>query len=312
MQFLTLICSLLLSASSIPTAAKFDKRNIDAGLGARDSICPNKQDLQPLLVIGYFEDQHCQNQITSVTYQACADFPIGTAGCNAAGIGTNSSVYAKLLNSTRTTTQGLLTRDQVCPPGGAGAVIATFNAGSASCLQIQGLTGKEGMAIYPNGGSKMAKRAGKTSSSSHNKKKNDEKSGEQCSGFIATSSKNTFSPSKQVSEIVNCQNNPVPCVITAAVQKATTLTSSFTLSSGIAVFGINVVSSLGQSYTDMTSTSISESLSVPVNQEGYLSVYSQAVLFEGIFTGCDNGPQQGHILALKKNTQTYAVVLTGS
>ncbi|UZJ53643.1 hypothetical protein CBS101457_002963 [Exobasidium rhododendri] len=251
-------------------------------------------------VIGYYSDENCQNILGSVAYLAYDNSPSGCASCEPAQIPGGPSVFARF-KSGNADAQTDITRDQTCPPGSPAAVIATINAGSADCVQLQGLTGEEGAATYPVGGGVLPRRSMEL----------EKRSSITCSGFTITSQESSYSPSVATSVIVNCQDSAAPCAITDSDQHTSSVTSSYTVSAGVDVFGITASVTFGQDYTDSEATTIQESVSIPVNQEGYLSSYSEATLYSGTFTGCSSGGDQaGEALALKAKTVTYALVLT--
>lgn len=316
MYLLTMLYTLM----SICAAAPISAVTTASALTVTSSICPGNVAQETFMTIGYYSDSDCQIILNTAVYDTCPNYPAGESGCDATNIGPYNSVYAKVLGAARYNTQAVLTRDQVCPPGGAAAVIETLSSNASHCVQLQELTGNEGIAIFPNGGSGLAKRsadlatapAAPAAAPTVSAATTAATGSVHCTGFTVSSATDTWSPSKQVSYIVNCQNSASPCAITSTLTKSQSLTSSFSLSSGSDVLGISVKTELGTAYTDTITTSVSEAFSIPVNQSGYLSLYSRAVLFHGTFTGCQNSEDQdGEILALQAGTQEYAIVLTG-
>ncbi|KAK0544209.1 hypothetical protein OC846_006150 [Tilletia horrida] len=84
----------------------------------------------------------------------------------------------------------------------------------------------------------------------------------------------------------------------------------YSATAGFDIFGITASVTFGTSYTDEGSTTLQETFSVPVNQEGFLTTYSPATLFQGTFTGCPDGDVPGEALVPKTNGVTYQVTLT--
>ncbi|KAK0544210.1 hypothetical protein OC846_006151 [Tilletia horrida] len=287
------------SLISLPHGAGFPGQG-DSLLSARGqcecSSCDPNND-PAVITIGYYSDANCQNELKTVVYNAYGDSPSGCASCDPGLLPTGPSFFGKV-KSGNDGVQADLTRDQVCPPGGPDAVIATFDVGSPTCIQLQGITGEEGMAVYGAGGAILAK------------KRAEKRDTQSCSGFTVTSQQNTYTASQQVSDTVNCQNSAAPCTISRAQQHTTSITSSYSATAGFDIEGISASVTFGQDYTDSESTTLQDTFSVPVNQEGFLTTYSAATLFQGTFTGCPDGDVPGEALVPKANGVTYQVTLT--
>ncbi|KAK0546164.1 hypothetical protein OC845_004731 [Tilletia horrida] len=133
---------------------------------------------------------------------------------------------------------------------------------------------------------------------------------QSCSGFTISSQQDTSTASQQISDTVNCQNSAAPCKIQDSQQHTTSITSSYSATAGFDILGITASVTFGTSYTDEESTTLQETFSVPVNQEGFLTTYSAATLFQGTFTGCPDGDVPGEALVPKVNGVTYQVTLT--
>ncbi|SJX64375.1 uncharacterized protein SRS1_15016 [Sporisorium reilianum f. sp. reilianum] len=260
----------------------------------------------PLLDVGYYADENCQTLLKTVTYewtQSTGAIECGYHGCAPALLPEQASMYAKagkVYEAQWPMVQVYLTRDQVCPPTNADAVIAVMTGGKPGCIQLQGITGQEGASIYPCDDGPLSRRALLA--------RRDDK----CSGFTVESQQDTYSASSQVSSVVNCQNSAAPCIISESVQHTTTIESSFSLSAGGSVEGIDIGATFGTSYSESTSTTLQQSYSIPVNQEGYLTTYAQATLFKGTYTGCAGGDQPGEALVLKDRPPIYQVVITNA
>ncbi|KAK0542994.1 hypothetical protein OC846_006088 [Tilletia horrida] len=221
-----------------------------------------------VILIGYYSDANCQTLMTEVSYKAYGDSPSGCATCNVAYLPASASFFGKVISG-NSGVQADLTRDQTCPPGGPNAVIATFDTGSPTCVQLQGITGEEGMSVYGAGGATLAK------------KRAEKRDTQSCSGFTVSSQQDTYTASQQVSDTVNCQNSAAPCTISEAQQHTTTITSSYSATAGFDIEGISASVTFGQEYSDSDSTTLQDTFSVPVNQEGFLTTYSAATLFQG-------------------------------
>ncbi len=273
--------------------------------------CTSCGSQSPALEIGYYSDPNCQDFINTVTYFAYDGAGSGCASCTPSNfntLGSPANVYGKVAKCYGDcTAQVAITRDQLCPPGGASAVIGTFDAGSEVCVGLHGLNGGEGAAVYRIGGAPFARRDLDDADELILDKRD-----ESCSGFNIEKRQNAYSATVQVSDIVNCEDSASPCTISTGIQHTKSLSSSYSFSAGGDVFGITASTTFGTDYTESTTTTIQDTFSVPANQEGYLSAYSLATLFTGTYTGCKGGDKPGTALALKKNSVVYQLVVTNA
>ncbi|UZJ53641.1 hypothetical protein CBS101457_002961 [Exobasidium rhododendri] len=258
------------------------------------------------MTVGYYSDITCQSHLKTVQYAAFSDSPPGCASCSAAKLPSLPTVYAKIL-SDNGKVQTVFSCDQVCPPGKINSPLATLDAGNGACVQLMALKGNEGVAVYNAGGSpdpRLSLKVAKSLSARSEKEKI------TCKGFKIDSQVNTYTAGIVVSPTVNCQNSATPCIISKSDQHTTSVTTSYSVTAGDDVFGIKAEATFGQDYTDSEATTIQESVSVPINQEGYLAVYSAATFFTGTYIGCKGGDQAGTALVPKKNGVIYQLVLT--
>ncbi|KAI1809018.1 hypothetical protein GGS20DRAFT_441550 [Poronia punctata] len=260
--------------------------------------------------LAFFSDQDCNDKTGYVcvyTYQSTIDSGSGAYSCNPGLLPGNTPFYAKVEDSPIDSMQLVFTHDQSCPPTGPGAVFATL-IDNKSCVQFNEGGEGPGISIFPSGGSGLSLVEPKPP-------KNSKRDGPKCSGFTAESQSPTSSQSVQVSSIVDCTNGGAPgCSITVGEQHTESVSTSFSATAGGGIEGIFEVSAtFGTEYTDSTTTSIQEGLSVQQGQKGYLAAYNAATLFKGKFTGCDSGDeeQEGTALVLKENGFTYSIVNTG-
>jgi hypothetical protein len=273
----------------------------------RDTSCGEKDESgNPYVAtIEYFDNKDCTGDNIShqcyYSYQGVVDRGSGHYSCNSAGLPSSSPFYAKLTDSPFPDIQLLYTRDQSCPPNGAGAVFVSM-VNKENCVMFNIAGDVPGMSIYPNGGSGLTRKA----------KRADAK----CDGFTVESKENSYSPSVQVSEIIDCLNGAESgCEISEEKSHTESVSTSFSATAGGGIEGVfSVSATFGTEFTTEDTTSIQKGLSIPQGQKAYLSAYSSATLFKGKFTGCDSGDaeQPGQVLAIKKNTFTYLIVNSNS
>jgi hypothetical protein len=297
--------------------------------------------------LGFFSDKDCNDKTGNVcvyTYSDTVDGGSGYWGCNPGLLPDTTPFYARIEDSAYDNMQLVFTHDQSCPPNGPGAVFATM-VDNKNCVQFNQGGDGPGITVYPNGGSGLslvgpnpgkhhnhtgeAKTTPKKTSEKNKKiqiaggnEKKSVKSGKvakrdnpKCDGFEIESSSPSSSPSVQVSSIVDCTNGGTPgCSITVGEQHTESVSTSFSVTGGGGIEGLFEISAtFGTEYTESTTTSIQEGLSVQQGQKGYLAAYNAATLFKGKFTGCDSGDeeQEGTALVLKENGFTYSIVNTG-
>ncbi|KAI0141596.1 hypothetical protein GGR57DRAFT_487258 [Xylariaceae sp. FL1272] len=154
-----------------------------------------------------------------------------------------------------------------------------------------------GLTIWPSGGSTVARKAKRDTTS--------------CTGFTTASQESSYSNSVQVSNIVDCTNSADNgCTITEGEQHTESVSTSFSTTAGFEVEGLSLGATFGTEYTDSEASSLQEGFTIDAGQKGYLSAFSTATLFKGTFTGCDDGDQDGEVLAIKENGFTYSVIYT--
>ncbi|KAI0388382.1 hypothetical protein F5Y17DRAFT_222187 [Xylariaceae sp. FL0594] len=304
--------------------------------------------------LGFYSDKDCNDKTGHVcvyTYKNTADAGSGNYGCNPGLLPDTTPFYARIEDSGYDSMQLVFTRDQSCPPDGPGAVFATM-VDNKNCVQFNQGGDGPGVTVFPNGGSGLSlvgPNPGKHHGGHHHKwnttgtagggkkkvelaagaggsAKKSVKSGKttlnmakrgdpKCDGFNIESSSPSYSPSVQVSSIVDCTNGGTPgCSITAGQQHTESVSTSYSVTAGGGIEGIFEASAtFGMEYTESTTTSIQEGLTVQPGQKGYLSAYSAATLFKGKFTGCDGDSDEieGQALVIKNNGFTYSIVNTG-
>ncbi|KAI0612767.1 hypothetical protein TUN205_02999 [Pyrenophora tritici-repentis] len=137
----------------------------------------------------------------------------------------------------------------------------------------------------------------------------------KCGGFRVESTQPSTTESVQISNIVDCTNGTEDgCPITVGSEEEKSVTTSYSLTAGGGIEGLfSIETTFGMEYTESTTTSIQEGFSVSKGQKGYLSAYSAATLFKGVWTDCDEGDveQPGEALVIKENGFTYSIVNTG-
>ncbi|KAI7528539.1 hypothetical protein KC331_g15690 [Hortaea werneckii] len=254
--------------------------------------------------IGYYSDSDCTQELRKV----CVYSTSGTVdegydyySCEDAYAPDDTPYYAQALDATYSDMMLAFTQDQTCPPSGPGAVFSTL-IDNDSCVAMNAGGDAVGLTVYPHGGTLTKRLAKKTPS---------------CSGFNIESQEPSYSPSVQVSNIIDCTNaaDSPGCTIEVGEQHTESMTTSYSVSAGGGIEGIFEVSTtFGQDFTESTSTSVTEGYSVAQGQKGYLSAYNTATLFKGTFTGCDSGDseQEGEALVLKKGGLAYSVIYTGA
>ncbi|UZJ53642.1 hypothetical protein CBS101457_002962 [Exobasidium rhododendri] len=266
------------------------------------------------MTVGYYSDANCQSLLKTVPYNAFDNSPKGCASCGPASLPTGPTMYAKVISG-KSGVQLDITNNQSCPPGGAADVVATLNAGSDSCVQLEKISGGEGAASYGGGGAVLPRRSMEMERKGGAvlPRRSLERRNINCKGFKVDSQQDSSSASVRISPTIDCQNSAAPCTISKSDQHTTSVTSSYSFTAGGEVFGIKAEATFGQAYTDSQSSAVIETFSVPVNQVGYLTTYALGTLFTGTYTDCSSGGDQaGTALALKKDSVQYRLVLTNN
>jgi hypothetical protein len=299
--------SLLLAAFLATTALAAPAFQSSRKVIPRDTTCLELDEggNPHVATVEFYDNKDCTGDTLSnlcyYAFQATIDAGSSAYSCAAAGLPDSSPFYAKLTDSPFPDLQLLYTRDQSCPPNGAGAVFVSM-INKQNCVMFNIAGDVPGLSIYPNGGSGMTRKA----------KRADAK----CDGFTVESKENSYSPSVQVSEIIDCLNGAESgCEISEEKSHTESVSTSFSATAGGGIEGVfSVSATFGTEYTTEDTTSIQKGLSIPQGQKAYLSAYSGATLFKGKFTGCDSGDaeQPGQVLAIKKNTFTYLIVNSNS
>jgi hypothetical protein len=277
----------------------------------RDTDCPATNgpeggDQKNVATIDFFPDKDCIEASIHRTclYTQVFDGDEGVYSCSEADLpeGVATPFYGKLVDSPKPNVQLLYTRDQSCPPNGAGAVFVSM-VNKPTCVEFNQGGETPGLAVYPNGGSGIARFMEK-------------RDGPKCKGFTVESESLSYSPTVQVSNIIDCINGgDSGCPISVEQSHTESVTTSFSATAGGGIEGIfSVSATFGTEYTEEDTTTIQEGVTVPKGVKAYLSAYSSATLFTGKFTECDSGDaeQAGQVLAIKKGTFTYALVNTNS
>jgi hypothetical protein len=254
----------------------------------------------------FFDNQDCSgDRLQKVCYYSIQETVDGGAGfysCGSGALPDNSPSYAKVIDSPFPEIEILFTRDQSCPPNGAGAVFVSLG-NNKNCVLFSKGGDTPGVSIYPHGGSGLVKREEK-------------RDGAKCNGFNVESQDNTYSASVQVSEIIDCTNGAeAGCTIGEENSYTESVSTSFSTSAGGGIEGIfSVEATFGTEYTSEESTTFQRGFSIPAGQKGYLSAYSGATRFRGKFTGCDSGDseQPGEVLAIKAGTFSYSIIITNT
>ncbi|KAG4427514.1 hypothetical protein IFR05_017004, partial [Cadophora sp. M221] len=219
--------------------------------------------------IGFYSDRDCINDLGTSTYIPCfytyCDIQSGTGGC----LDTSdlaSPYYAKLKDWSDPNVQVYFTLDQSCPPSGPAAVFASL-IGNDACVEISQGGSSPGVTVFPKGGGNLTKRNGNATvlemPEPEIKKREIEapvvkKRDPSCSGFTVNSQTPSYSPSVQVSDIVNCASSTMDsCAISTMVQHTESLTTSYSLEAGGGIEGIfNIGATFGMEYTESTTTGL--------------------------------------------------------
>lgn len=312
-----------ISAASMLSAVLAAPSPFNGGLSQRDTTCgTNDDDGNPYAVtVSFYSDQNCENELTGPVRRLCTYTTQGTIdggydyySCAPGMLPGDAPFYAKVTDSAFDDIQVAFTRDQSCPPSGAGAVFATL-VDNASCVEINLGGMAPGITVYPNGASTIAKRTD-NSTVTADALNVFARDNTKCDGFVVDSQQDSSTPTEKVSNIIDCTNGgPTGCMISTTAQQTKTISSSFSLTAGGGIEGIfSVESTFGMEYSESQSTTLQNGFSVDQGQKGYIGVYSGATLFTGRFTGCDQGDaeQPGTVIAVEKDRLTYSVIYTGA
>jgi len=258
----------------------------------------------PRCGINFYSDANCQNQISSWEANINPNLPYGCGACPSdAPTGLpQGTVYAKTNEHFYPPDKLFVIGSGVCVdfgPNDAQAIITQSN----DCYQLGGLNGGEQYECFPNG----CTCKGTGGRESQNVAKRDA----TCSGFTKNGDgRRTKSRFTKVSDVVNCEQSATPCAISVAQGTTASYTSELTLTLGGTVGGVNIGATFGSSYTESYTTTVTYTDNVPVGQCGYLSSYSDAMLFDGTYTGCgDPDTQPGTALVVKPNSDNTALTI---
>ncbi|KAI6860413.1 hypothetical protein KC343_g10442 [Hortaea werneckii] len=299
-----MLSQLVLTAAMAASTVHASPLALVARDGAEECDTTTSEGYEYITQVGYYSDSDCTQGLRTVCVYATSgtvDEGYDYYSCEDAHAPDDTPYYAKSRDATYSDMMLAFTQDQTCPPSGPGAVFSTL-IDNDSCVAMNAGGDAVGLTVYPHGGT-LTKRLAKKSPS--------------CSGFNIKSQEPSYSPSVQVSNIIDCTNaaDSPGCSIEISEQHTESMTTSYSVSAGGGIEGIFEVSTtFGQDFTESTSTSVTEGYSVAQGQKGYLSAYNTATLFRGTFTGCDSGDseQEGEALVLKKHGLAYSVIYTGA
>ena len=241
----------------------------------------------------------------------------------------------------------LISSDASCPPSGFSQV-ETRMIKSSGCIPVD-ISGGEGITCFPAGGSGLARRGmaplGKRGNEAPmrqlfvnkitgevwehsrkypngteivNKRETPRDISaplikrENCDGFRREGQPTaTMSPSARMGATVSCPASAnEDCEVTYTEGSATTITSTWSISSGTSGFGFDFSASFGGEYSEEVSLDTGYTLKIPPGTSGFLSASAPAQLWNGVFTGCENGDEPGQVLAIN-GSPVYSVVFTG-
>ncbi|KAI1663131.1 hypothetical protein L13192_12833 [Pyrenophora tritici-repentis] len=250
--------------------------------------------------LGFYSDRDCINRMYGLclyTFDNVANGQPGDYSCNPIELPSETPFWAKVEDSPFDQMQMVFTRDdKTCTPNGA--TFATM-IDNGNCVEFNIGGPARSFSAFPHGGSGVSRRA--LPASSHLTKR--------------TPNAPSTTESVQISNIVDCTNGTEDgCPITVGSEEEKSVTTSYSLTAGGGIEGLfSIETTFGMEYTESTTTSIQEGFSVSKGQKGYLSAYSAATLFKGVWTDCDEGDveQPGEALVIKENGFTYSIVNTG-
>lgn len=289
-----------------------------------------------------YSDPECKNHLDNI--QIAIPCPTNICYrdmmCTGATTQYGSEFYVQAGGGFGSGGQLAFTNQQNCPVGGAGGATSVVSLES-HCVKVKGVTDSWGVGFFPCGSGGLIGARGFLNDSAPTSTPEDDKavnSSEErsrrkvssspakqsprrlgvrqtptCHRFDANPDRGTWNyeastPTKRISDGVDCRNSEEPCTLQISQGTIQTWTVTWQVSVGVSISGFSASTTVGGSYADAVTWTQTGGLSVDPGQRGYAGAYTLAVDVPGTYRDCDDGGEYEGSALIPSTTVIKTVV----